>query len=1362
MNREQAEMLLAQLVFNELDEPTKTQLLDYLKTDPQLSERLGDMRVLANLLREGFESDDTPCLSADRRASVLDKLNEEPSAAGGPSPFGKPLRGTGRWRIGKPIIAAAAGLMLAGVLAALLFPSLGAARRTARQMQSSTQLRGIHQGMVMYSQKNDGRYPDDLGVLVAESYIAPGYLLSPSDSASVPADFDSYSPQQKKQWVHENSSYVATSLGDQDDLNAEVVAGFERFSSDKPGVSVVFKDNHVVYLPKDEARKLIESQTGRTVEQVTEFFEQAGQLSGGESFAVAERQDANGRLKRLPVTDDDYRQAGLSDIRIADRNVNARLSDRERDETLVDQDGEGQGKAKNWFGSVAANGHALGIENHSDLFDHPIAAMTPPASMPADQISNLQPVPDAMGYDVTVSVKPLPEITTRFAESSGARGAGGAKPQPTIEQMERRVLQELAESEASRRTDKAAQQLARAVELQRDQRYDDALDLVDQTLFVDPDNAPARHMRQLIENVQGARSEEQLVREKHLQTATPEPEEAPPHGDLIVTPTDWPQLTERRLGRSFKQQTQAYDVRDLLTQAPDRTDSRRFSLVDALSNTNSGGANAKEFGVGAGLFGDAGDDEEVESAESHREKQLIMLGALLRESIDDETTTEADGDDPPISIVDGRINIHTSPVNHEKIADLLRRLRGQESQTEAAGRAADRRVVLKLRDPVPINFHENRLVSVVDYLRNTTGANFFVNWTALEAAGVEMDTPITLQLNDAPAEQALRLVLKQVSHDFDPIAYSIADGVVTISTRQDLNRNRDLRVFDITGLLTQMAADDPDPEMTTPERIEGVLTLIQDSVGRQEDWAVYGGDTAEIRELGGRLIIRAPAEHLKQVDRLLETLRAGVGQRDKIEPQPESAPEPPVDEPQTQAPPLVAPPVNPWVMTRADRLSTFAIDVDTASYAIARRSIAQGHLPPRHTVRMEEFINAFDYNYPTGRDARQTFTVHVAAGPSPYRPELTLLKIGVRGKVIGRDQLKPAHLVFVIDSSGSMDTEDRLPLVQQSLGMLLDQLGEHDRVSVIAYGTGANLLAENWPADEKRRDLDTVIQSIQCHGSTNLMSGIELGYQVARRHFTPGGVNRVILCSDGVANVGPADAEQVLAHAAAYRDHGVTFTSVGFGAGSYDDRLLEQLANRGDGSYLFVDSVEEAKRLFVDDLAATLPTIARDVKIQVAFDPLCVRRYRLIGYENRDIADVNFRNDAVDAGEVGSGQSATALYELELLAAQDAEGGPRDMGTVYVRHENPQTGQVQEITGRLPAVASHTHTASSDPRFHLAASAAQFAELLRGSPHAQNGNFAEVVRVMEEVSAALPLDAQARNLLELARQAQGLPPAPSP
>ena len=451
-------------------------------------------------------------------------------------------------------------------------------------------------------------------------------------------------------------------------------------------------------------------------------------------------------------------------------------------------------------------------------------------------------------------------------------------------------------------------------------------------------------------------------------------------------------------------------------------------------------------------------------------------------------------------------------------------------------------------------------------------------------------------------------------------------------------------------------------------------------------------------------------------------------------------------------------PVNPWVMTERDALSTFALDVDTASYTLCRRYIHSGFLPPAGAVRMEEFINYFNYQYPQQSD--RTFRVYTEAAASPFAGEgknLTLLKIGVKARTLGRDQQKPAHLVFVIDTSASMGQPERLPLIQQALNLLIDRLTDADHVTLITCSDQARLLLDTVPVSRRER-IRQVINAVQPSGTTNLLAGLQLGYTTARRSYSARQVNQIILCSDGVANVGQTEAEAVLKAVAQDRKQGITMTCVGVGFGTYNDAFMESLADQGDGRYVYLDSLRQTQRVFVEQLAATLHTVAKDSRIQVSFNPERVRRYRLIGYENRDIEDARFRDDTIDAGEVGSGQCSTALYELELINSPSASQID-DLGTVFVRYRNVDTDQIEEISCDLENTIVRTRTVEDSPYFYLAAAAAQFAEILRQSEHVQDRNLTDVRIVAEKVSSVLDLDRDVRELAELIRRSEGLPRA---
>lgn len=447
--------------------------------------------------------------------------------------------------------------------------------------------------------------------------------------------------------------------------------------------------------------------------------------------------------------------------------------------------------------------------------------------------------------------------------------------------------------------------------------------------------------------------------------------------------------------------------------------------------------------------------------------------------------------------------------------------------------------------------------------------------------------------------------------------------------------------------------------------------------------------------------------------------------------------------------------VNPFVMTSANPFSTFAIDVDTASYTLARNYMVRGKLPPAEAVRTEEFVNFFDYAYKP--PATDTFKVYADCAPSKFGRGLYLFKIGVKGKRIGREEQKNAVLTLVIDGSGSMNTPDRIGLVRKSVAMLLENLAPGDRVAIVQFGSRARLVLDYTPASEKETIMKA-LNAIQPTGSTNLEDAMNIAYELAGGAFDGAAVNRVLIMSDGAANLGAGAAEEILSKVAGYREHGIYCSVFGFGIGTYNDEMLETLANKGDGTYSFVDSEDEAQRLFVNELGATLNTIASDVKIQVEFNPEIVRRYRQIGYENRALTKEQFRDDTVDAGEVGSGQSVTALYELELSATETkgSSGSQAIVGTVRVRYRRSDNGAIEEISRpfRLSEITGSFEETGA--RFRLSAAVAEFAEILRASPYAAGSAFGDVSQVLDPVALELNLDRRVGQLRRMTAAAGGM------
>lgn len=439
-----------------------------------------------------------------------------------------------------------------------------------------------------------------------------------------------------------------------------------------------------------------------------------------------------------------------------------------------------------------------------------------------------------------------------------------------------------------------------------------------------------------------------------------------------------------------------------------------------------------------------------------------------------------------------------------------------------------------------------------------------------------------------------------------------------------------------------------------------------------------------------------------------------------------------------------APSFNPYVLAAENAFSTFSIDVDTAAYGLARQRLFENALPQPELVRTEEFINSFDYDYrpPAGS---HTFSVHKAMAPSPFRAGLDLLKIGIKGRRIGRDDHRKAVLTLVIDTSGSMSTPERLGLVKQSLALLLDELGADDEMAIVQFGGEARLVKEHTPVSE-RAALLAAINELQPGGATQLDLGLQLGYKMAVAGFSAGDSNRIIIMSDGVANLGELDPEEILNQVGENRKKGIYLSVLGFGAGTYDDDLLERLANRGDGMYAYIDTMHEVRRIFVDQLASTLHVIASDVKIQVEFNPRRVLSYRQIGYENRQLTKEQFRDDSVDAGEVGSGQSVTALYDIQLRP----DGSERDpIATVYVRYRRADNGAIEEISSVVRDDVRYKRFDQAAPRFRLAACVAEFAERLRRSPYAQGTTINEIHSTLLPVTFQLDLDQSLKELAEL-------------
>lgn len=455
---------------------------------------------------------------------------------------------------------------------------------------------------------------------------------------------------------------------------------------------------------------------------------------------------------------------------------------------------------------------------------------------------------------------------------------------------------------------------------------------------------------------------------------------------------------------------------------------------------------------------------------------------------------------------------------------------------------------------------------------------------------------------------------------------------------------------------------------------------------------------------------------------------------------------------------------NPLVVTANDPLSTFSIDVDTASYANLRRLIGGGMLPPPGAVRIEEMINYFSYDYAEPSDG--PIGVSTEVGPCPWRPANQLVRLGIKAKDLSEDKIPPSNLVFLVDVSGSMNQPNKLPLLQQALTMLADQLTGRDRIAMVVYA-GSNRVVLPPTAGDKSTEIKAAIAALAAGGSTHASGGIATAYQLARQSFMPGANNRVILASDGDFNVGVTSRDELERLIAGERQSGVYLTVLGFGMGNYRDDTMEILADKGNGNYAYIDSLLEARKVLVKERASTLFTLAKDVKVQVEFNPALVGAYRLLGYENRVMADEDFKDDKKDAGEIGVGHRVTALYELYPVGSPDipkvdglkyqtraaSPGNDGELLTVKVRYKPLEEGPAQEISRAVAAVSPSLAATSDDFRF--AAAVAGFGLLLRqGEPPA--GLTYPLVRELAAGSRGQDREGYRAEFLRLAESAEML------
>lgn len=431
---------------------------------------------------------------------------------------------------------------------------------------------------------------------------------------------------------------------------------------------------------------------------------------------------------------------------------------------------------------------------------------------------------------------------------------------------------------------------------------------------------------------------------------------------------------------------------------------------------------------------------------------------------------------------------------------------------------------------------------------------------------------------------------------------------------------------------------------------------------------------------------------------------------------------------------------NQFLTVNENPLSTFSIDVDTGSYSNIRRFLNRNQLPPADAVRIEEMLNYFSYEYakPTGEDP---FSINTDAAVCPWNEGHQLVRIGLQGKTLDQEEIPPSNLVFLIDVSGSMDTPNKLPLLKQSLKMMVNQLSEDQRVAMVVYAGAAGQVLESTPGSDKRKILGA-IDRLNAGGSTAGGAGIKLAYKIAKENYIDGGNNRVILATDGDFNIGVSSTSEMTRLIEEKRDEGVFVTVLGFGMGNYKDNRLEQIANKGNGTYHYIDTIKEARKVLVDELGSTLFTIAKDVKLQIEFNPAQVKAYRLIGYENRVMAKEDFNDDKKDAGELGAGHTVTALYEIVPAGSSEKFGSvdelkyqtkqsvsSNEMMTVKLRYKQPD-GFVSKLIKKEINKYEVTNVPQGD--FEFAAAVAEFGMILRDSKYKGNSTYNHVVQAAEK------------------------------
>ena len=434
---------------------------------------------------------------------------------------------------------------------------------------------------------------------------------------------------------------------------------------------------------------------------------------------------------------------------------------------------------------------------------------------------------------------------------------------------------------------------------------------------------------------------------------------------------------------------------------------------------------------------------------------------------------------------------------------------------------------------------------------------------------------------------------------------------------------------------------------------------------------------------------------------------------------------------------------NSFVAVAQQPVTTFSVDVDRAAYANVRRIIGYGQIPPKDAVRIEEMVNYFDYDYPAPEEGSVSpLRVSPELAPAPWNPNHLLLRIGLQAKKIDLAKAPPSNIVFLIDVSGSMDEENKLPLLQSSFKMLLGQLRPDDKVAIVTYANGTKVALPSTSVKDKEKIIK-VLDNLYASGGTSGGKGIQLAYEQAQKSFIKNGNNRIILATDGDFNIGINNTTDLEKFIEKQRESGIYMSVLGFGMGNYRDDMAETIADKGNGNYAYIDNITEAKKVLVNELSGTLFAVAKDVKLQLEFNPKYVKEYKLIGYENRMLANEDFTNDKKDAGEIGAGHTVTALYELvpsdgkvaQSLRYQSQElnekGKGNELGFLKIRYKDPKVKDAKSVEITEPLIFNKKALKETSADYRFAASVAEFGILLRDNSNKANATYDQVIELAE-------------------------------